>query len=300
MIRFLGSIVFAIIGIASVNVVLLKYSPGDPAIAILGEHATPEAIHLIRTELGLDDPMFAQWVRSLKRTLTFDFGASYRSKIPVSQEIARTFPVTFLLGGLAIFLASFLGVGMGWWISGRRNRWVPTVRGLLFGLQNVPIFLIGLSLVLVVAGMWNLLPVSGIADPSGWILPVLTLSVYPTILIARMTIQNLEENLGKDYVRTALAKGVSMPKAKFVHALPNALLPILTTIGSYAGVLCSGAVMTETVFAIPGVGRLMLQAVENRDLPLIQGTLTCVVLLIFGSSLLADLGAKFLDPRSRR
>lgn len=295
--RALTSLV-VVLGIILLVTLILDLIPGDPVVMILGQNATAEQVAALRHELGLDRPLFVRYVDYIGRALTGDLGRSIMTRRPVAAEVADAWPNTLLLAAAAIGIAVALGIGLGTASALRPNGWFDLgVRLLaLLGL-SMPIFWIGLVFIYIFGFYLRLLPIGGSGTPQHLILPAVTLALPSVALIARMTRSSLLEVLGEDYVRTARAKGLSEPAVLLAHALKNALIPVVTVIGLQFGQLLGGAILTETVFAWPGLGRLVVLAIFARDYPLLQG-----IVLIFAFSyvvvnLLVDLAYAWLDPR---
>ncbi len=295
--RALTSLV-VVLGIVLLVTLILDLIPGDPVVMILGQNATAEQVAALRHELGLDRPLFVRYVDYIGRALTGDLGRSIMTRRPVAAEVADAWPNTLLLAAAAIGIAVALGIGLGTASALRPNGWFDLgVRLLaLLGL-SMPIFWIGLVFIYIFGFYLRLLPIGGSGTPQHLILPAVTLALPSVALIARMTRSSLLEVLGEDYVRTARAKGLSEPVVLLAHALKNALIPVVTVIGLQFGQLLGGAILTETVFAWPGLGRLVVLAIFARDYPLLQG-----IVLIFAFSyvvvnLLVDLAYAWLDPR---
>lgn len=286
----------------------IRWVPGDPAIAIAGELATPELVARVREDMGLDRPLLVQYGIYLGRMAQGEMGRSVRSGLPVSQEIALRLPRTVQLAALSLLLAAAIGIPIGVLSATRANTWVDAVSMMLALLGvSMPIFWLGLMLIIFFAlTLPNWLGLSGpVLPPTGsgtWqhlIMPVIALAANSMAIQARMTRACMLDVLRADYIRTARSKGVSEWSIIYGHGLRNALIPIVTVIGLQFGTLLGGAVLTETVFAWPGLGRLLVDAIGYRDYPVIQGA----VLVITGGfvfvNLLVDVLYAFLDPRIR-
>ncbi|GAU81855.1 ABC transporter permease [Bosea sp. BIWAKO-01] len=287
---------------------LLHFSAGDPAAIIAGDYATPQQIVAIRQRLGLDDPLLIQFWRWAARVLSGDLGVSIFSNTPVSRLIIQRLEPTLSLALLtmlfAVSIAVSLGVIAAWRVGSLVDRALMGFSVLGF---SMPAFVVGYGLIYIFAIELRWLPVQGykpLADGVGpWllhlILPTVTLGLAYIALIARMTRASMLEVLEEDYIRTAKAKGVTTKKMLMKHALKNAGVPIITVIGIGVALLIGGVVITETVFNIPGIGRLVVDAISKRDYPIIQG----VILLFSGIyvlvNLLVDLSYSLIDPRIR-
>jgi peptide/nickel transport system permease protein len=287
---------------------LLRMVPGDPAAVIAGDAATNEQVRDIRERLGLEKPIPVQFAIWLGRLVQGDLGQSFFFKKPVADLIAQRFEPTLALGVCALVLAVSVAVPLGVLAAFRQGSWVDRlVMGLSVMGFSLPLFVLGYLLVYIFAVELEWLPVQGYARIAEgfWpfierlILPSVALSVGYIALIARITRTSVLEVLNEDYIRTARAKGLTDREVLVRHALRNAAVPILTIIGIGLAVLIGGAVVTESVFAIPGLGRLTVEAVLSRDFPVIQALIllfSCGYLLV---NLLIDIGYAFLDPRIR-
>ena len=274
--------------------------PGDPARIFAGEEAPQERVDQIRRDLGLDQPILVQYGRYLSRLLRGDLGQSISSRRPVVTEIRNRFGNTFSLALAAITLATVVGILLGVvsaLFRGQLLDYLVTILALL-GI-SVPVFWLGLLLMQLFSVELGWLPAAGYGTWRHYVMPTITLSVFSIAFITRMTRSSLLETIQQDYVRTARAKGVRERLVLLLHSLRNALLPITIVVGLRFGYMVGGAVITEEVFAWPGMGRLLILAVAQRDIPLVQG-----LLLVFASSfvlvnLLVDILYAFLDPRIR-
>ena len=298
----LGRIVQVIptlIGVSLIAFVAMRML-GDPAHLVLGENATPQAVAEYRREQGLDQPLHLQYVRFLASALQGDFGYSFRYRTPVFPLLLERLPATVMLGLAALGLAVAVGVPLGILAALRRGRWGDElIRVVALVGQAVPGFFLGLVLIIVFAVNLGWLPTGGTGDWRHLVLPSISLSAFLMALIMRFTRSSLLEVLGQDYIRTARAKGLSERTATLRHAMRNTLIPLVTVIALQAGVLFSGAVVTETVFGWPGVGRLAVEAVQGRDFPLIQATVLFMSGAVVLINLLVDISYAFLDPRVR-
>jgi peptide/nickel transport system permease protein len=285
---------------------LIHLTPGDPASYMLGPSATPEEVAHLRSVLGLDRPLPAQFVLWLGRAVRGDLGHSIFMGIPVTTAIAERLEPTLLITVVAVLIETLLGISAGLLAATRRNSWVDqlTMACAALGL-SMPSFWLGLNLILLVGVRLRWLPVAGYVplaqDPWGALrsvlLPASSLGFISAALIARLTRSSLLEVLGLDYVRTARAKGVGGAAVVWRHAFRNALLPVLTAIGNSFTVLLGGLVVTEQVFAIPGVGQLVINSVLRRDYPVIQGTVLYIVTVYVLVNVGVDVLYAFLDPR---
>ena len=306
--RRLVSTVFVMAIVAVIIFLLLRLAPGDPVAILVGDNASPEQITAIRQHMGLDDPLIVQFWRWASRVLVGDLGISIFSNEPVSKLVLQRLEPTLSLAATTILLAVVIAVSFGVLAAWKVGTWIDrTVMAISVASFSVPVFVVGYILIYVFAIQLRWLPVQGYEPFSEgfvtWlrhlILPSIALGLAYVALIARITRAAMLEVLAEDYVRTAHAKGVATGPVLMKHALKNAGVPIITVIGIGVALLIGGVVITETVFNIPGIGRLVVDAIQYRDYPIIQG-----VMLIFSGTyviinLLVDLSYTLLDPRIR-
>lgn len=284
--------------VTAVVYLLLSFAPGDPAELMLGVDATPESIARLRAEMGLDLPLWRQFAGFLSGVLVGDFGDSYQTGRPVLGEIRRVLPVTAQLSGIAIVLATLVGVATGVVSAVKQYSWTDSIlRILILAGVSMPTFWLGLMLMVLFSGYLHWLPSSGWGTWREAVLPCLTLSVFPLAVITRMTRSSMLEVIRQDYVRTAMSKGLNRWSVILGHALPNAFIPVITVIGLQFGVLLAGAVIVESVFAIPGLGQLTVVAVFARDYPLIRAAVILAAAMFTLINLLVDITYAFLNPR---
>ena len=289
-----------IIGVLFIIFTIIYITPGDPASLLLGERARPEDIAALRLEMGLDDPFFIQFFGYLGRAARLDFGTSYQTKRPVFDELKDRFPTTILLAAISIVFAIIVGVPSGILCAMKHNSMadsITTVLGLI--ILSIPNFWLGLMLILLFSVTLGWLPVSGFSTPLHWIMPMLTLGLSFSGIFMRYTRSSMLEVIRQDYIRTARAKGQKESTVIFKHALRNALIPVITLAGISFGGLLGGAILTETVFAIPGVGGYMVQSIRSRDTPIIQGGVLMIAIGFSFVNLLVDILYSFVDPRIR-
>ena len=303
MIRFLGArLLYAgavLLGVATL-VFGLVHVAGDPLAGLVPPGSSPEQTAAIRRQYGLDRSLPEQYLTFLGRAVQGDFGDSWRQGRPALAAVLDRLPATLALTAAAVALALLFGGVVGLAAGTGRGRAVgagATAFALLG--QALPGFWLGTVLILVFAVRLGWLPPSGLDGPSSLVLPAVTLAAYPAATIARLLRASLADTLRQDYVRTARGKGLPRAVVARRHALRNAVLPVLAFVGVQAGFLLGGAVVVESVFAYPGVGRLALGAVADRDLPLIQAFVVVVAAVIVGVNALVDLIARLLDPRLR-
>lgn len=274
--------------------------PGDPVAQMLGEGARAEDLDQLRHALGLDQPLPLQYGRYLGGVLRGDLGESFRFQQPVAGVILSRYPATLELAFVSLLVCAAIGIPAGMLAAQRRG--TPTDHSIgvftLLGL-SVPNFALGPVLVLVFSVILGWLPVSGRGGPAHLVLPAITLGAALAAILTRMVRSSVIEELSSDYVRAARAKGLSESAVLFRHAFRNALIPILTILGLQFGTLLAGAIVTETIFSWPGIGRLAVQAIESRDYPLLQGCILLIAVSYVVVNLLTDLVYAAVDPRVR-
>jgi peptide/nickel transport system permease protein len=287
-----------IFGVIFIVMLTIEMVPGDPAELMLGEHATQEAVQSVRTALGLDKPLLTRYLLYLTNLAKGDMGRSIRENRAVTKEISDVWPATLELTIAAMAIAILIGLAVGILSAVRPNSYFDNINRILslFGL-SMPVFWTGLVLIVIFSFWLRLLPIGGIGSLRHLILPAFTLSLPSIAMISRMTRSSLLEVLQEDYVRTARAKGLSKRAVILRHALRNALIPIVTLSGLQMGQLMGGAILTETVFAWPGLGRLMVRAIFARDYILLQGAVLVFALVFVLINLIVDISYSFLDPR---
>ena len=290
-----------LLGVVFVVMLTVDLLPGDAVTLMLGEHATKDAVAKLRDHLGLDKPFLVRYLEYVGRVVRGDLGRSIQQNRPVSDELADAWPATLELTIAALVLAAVAGIVAGVASAVWPNSIFDALArlGSLFGL-SMPIFWTGLVLIVVFSLWLNWLPVGGAGSLTHLILPAVTLALPSVAMISRMTRAAVLDVLREDYVRTARAKGVGEIWVLGRHALRNAFIPILTLLGLQSGQLMGGAVLTETVFAWPGLGRLMVKAIFARDYILLQGAVLVFALAFVVINLLVDLSYGLLDPRIGR
>lgn len=326
--RRLFHLIFILIGVSILVFLMLRLIPGDPAHLLVGELASPQDIARIREKLGLDSSYVYQYFIYASNLLKGDMGTSIRSNVPVSQEIFVRFLATVELSIAAMLISSLIGILAGV-ISSVRQYSIFDYFSMMMALVGIsmPIFWLGLMLMYLFSVKWGILPMMGrftmgldyhvisglvILDSllSGdiqlffnsvkhLILPAFTLATIPMAIIARMTRSSMLEVMSKDYIRTARAKGLSRGTVIFRHALKNAFLPIITVIGLNFGLLLGGAVLTETIFSWPGLGRYVVDSLSARDYPAVQGCILFFAVIMVIVNLTVDIFYLYLDPRLR-
>ena len=297
-----------LLGVSLIVFMVLHLAPGDPAEVMLGANANKEDLDRLRAQLGLDQPLHAQYLTWIGHVLQGDLGRSLWMKRPVLGEVLERFKATLVLTGTALLLSTLGGIALGIASATRANSLLDRLSAVasLFG-ASMPVFWLGIVLMVVFSLWLGWLPASGMYAPYGGgglrdllahlVLPAVTLAAASVTIIARLTRATMLETLGQDYVRTARAKGLGERMVVWRHALKNALIPIVTVVGVQAGYLLGGAVLTETVFAWPGVGTLVVQGILARDMPLVQGGVLVIALSFVLVNLAVDTLYAWLDPR---
>jgi ABC-type dipeptide/oligopeptide/nickel transport system permease component len=287
-------------GVATLVFSLIHLVPGDPAQAMLGDGASPEDIAQLRTRLGLDRPLVEQYGRYLKGLVQGDLGTSLRTQQPVTTQIAERLPATAELASAAMLVAVALALPLGLIAAVWRGTWVDqSAMGLALVGISVPGFWLGPLLALIFAVELGWLPVSGRGTLAHLVLPAITLGSALAAILARMTRASVLEELREQYVVAARARGASRVRAVVVHALRNSLIPVVTILGLQLGAVLTGSIITETIFSWPGVGRLLIQSINFRDYPMVQGCILLIAVTYVTMNLLTDLVYGWLDPRIR-
>lgn len=295
--RIMASIA-VILSMAFLVMLIMDIIPGDPAAMMLGENATPEMIQELRSQMGLDQPLLIRYVNYIWNVAHGDLGRSVREMAPVSKLIGDTLPNTLILTAAGMFLTLIIGIPLGLVSGARAGSWIDHLSRLtsLIGLC-MPVFWIGLILIYFFSFKLGWFPVGGTGSFSHLILPSVTLAAYTVAAIARMSRSSLMEVLAEDYIRTARAKGLAYWLVVWRHGFKNSLIPIVTVFGMQVGNLMGGAILTETVFSWPGIGRLMIGAIMDRDYLLLQGTILVFSAAYIFINLLVDLSYGLIDPR---
>jgi ABC-type dipeptide/oligopeptide/nickel transport system permease component len=307
-IRRLLAAVPTLLAVLTLVFVIVRIVPGDPAIAILGDRATPLAVAALQAKLGVDRPIWTQYVDFLGKSLTGDFGRSMVTDRPIVADVVAVLPHTIDLTLAAMVIGVALGIPLGVLAALYRNRPADiAVRMVsLLGL-SFPVFVSGIFMLLAFALHWRIFPVIGnanLADPldrlSKLVLPALTLGIVMAAYITRVTRSAMLQVLGEDYMRTARAKGVPWRRAVWRHGLRNAGLPVVTVVGLYFGILIGNSVLTEIVFSRPGLGKIIVGALNQRDYTMLQGLMVIYCFLIVVVNLITDLTYGLIDPRVKQ
>jgi peptide/nickel transport system permease protein len=292
-----------LLGVTVLAFLIFHLTPGDPARVMLGEMgqgASAEAVEALRHQLGLDRPWYVQYGDFLFKAVQGDLGRSFRGDRPVVTEVLTRFPLTLQLSLISLGLAALIGIPAGIIAAVKRNTWVDYLVMFLALLGvSLPSFWFAIMLMQLFALKWQLLPPSGVGTWQQMVMPSVTVALSSVAFIVRMTRSSLLDQLREDYVRTARAKGATEARVILRHALRNAFIPVLTTLGLQFGSLLGGAVIVESIFSLPGLGRLTVDAILGRDLPMIQGVVLFVAIIFSLVNLVVDLGYAALDPRIR-
>lgn len=297
--RRIALLVPVIVGVTFIVFTLMYLTPGDPAKIILGESAPAESVQQLREEMGLNKPYLVQYGNYLKNLVVKqDIGKSYVTKRPVLKEIKDAFPATLKLAALSMVFAILIGIPIGIISAVKQYSFFDTF-SMIFALIGIsmPVFWLGLLLILLFSVQLHWLPASGFSSFKYMILPAVSLGAQSVAIITRMTRSSMLEVVRQDYIRTVRAKGQKESIVIFKHALGNALIPIITIVGLQFGGLLGGAVLTESIFSIPGVGRLMVDAIKMRDFPVVQGGVLLIAITFSIVNLLVDLLYAYVDPR---
>jgi peptide/nickel transport system permease protein/glutathione transport system permease protein len=304
-IRRLLAAIPTLLAVLTLVFVIVRIVPGDPALVILGDQATPEAAAALRARLGLDRPLWTQYFDFITRALTGDFGNSLVTGRPIVDEVKAVLPHTIDLTLASMVFGIVIGVPLGIWAALHRNRAIDVAARILslFGL-SFPVFVSGIFALLLFSLHWRLFPVIGGADLSSpidrlhkLVLPAATLGLVMAAYITRVTRSAMLASLSEDYIRTARAKGVPWRRVVWVHGLRNASLPIVTVVGLYVGILIGNSVLTEIVFNRPGLGKVIVGALNQRDYAMLQGLMVIYCFLIVVVNAVTDLLYGVLDPR---
>ncbi|MFP4431865.1 MAG: nickel ABC transporter permease [Spirochaetota bacterium] len=288
------------LGVSFLVFTIMFFTPGDPAKILLGERAPEAEVQALRTQMGLDDPFFVQYGRFIFNALRGDLGRSLTTRRPASEELFARFPATMQLAAMGVLVAVVIGIPIGI-VSATRQYSAFDGASMVLALIGVsmPNFWQGIMMVLLFSIVLGWFPSSGYGTFAHLIMPSLTIGTSSAATITRMTRSSMLEVVRQDYIRTARAKGLSERVVITRHALKNALIPIVTVIGLQFGYLLGGAVLTETIFSWPGVGRLMVDAIRQRDYPVVQGGVLLLALAFSVVNLVVDVLYAYIDPRIR-
>ncbi|MBN2551931.1 MAG: ABC transporter permease [Spirochaetales bacterium] len=298
--RRLGRLLLTIFLISTIVFFIIRIIPGDPALVVAGMDATPEAIDAIRARLGTDQPLALQFVQWLWNVVRFDFGESLISGQPITGLVFQRFPLTLSLALLGILISILIAIPLG--VISAVRRWSAwDYSGMAFSQigMAIPSFWLGIMLLLIFAVKIPIFPLFGAGSIVHLILPAISLGIARAAIILRLTRASMIEELSKEYVITARAKGLTERMVKYKHALKNALLPVITITGIQLGYMLGGAIITEQVFSLPGLGRLFLTGIYQRDFPLIQGGVVFVAIIFSLINFTVDILYSVLNPRIR-
>jgi len=288
-------------GVTILTFLIISAVPGDPARIIAGENASSEEIASIRDQLGTDKPLVYQYVDYVKGVAKGDFGTSLRTDIPVIQEIFSRLPVSIIIIGFSILIMSIVGITAGTLSAIKPNGFIDNIvmTFALFGI-SMPTFWIGLMFIMLFSNYLHVLPSGGDTELIDFIMPTIVLSIVSSGIIARLARSSMLEKIDEDYNRTARAKGIKERVVIYKHTLKNALIPVVTIIGMEFGTLLGGTVLVETVFSMNGIGRYIVDAIQYRDFPAVQGSILFVALAFVLVMLIVDLSYMIIDPRIRQ
>lgn len=287
-----------LIGISLITFILLNVVPGDPVTLMMKEHVKPDVIERVRQQMNLDDPAYIRFFRFLWGAVQGDFGVSYKLKRPVADLLFDAFPNTLKLAVSAAVVSWIIGIPAGIFSAVKRNSFVDNIfMGFSLLGVSIPVFWAGLLFQYIFSLKLGWLPVSGFTSFKHLVMPSIVLGWSSAGTIARLTRSNLLEVMRNDYIRTARAKGNADIRVIVKHALKNSMLPVVTVMALQVAGLLSGAVITESVFGIPGIGRIAVNAIQNRDMPLLQGSVIFTTFIVILGNLVADILYSFIDPR---
>jgi peptide/nickel transport system permease protein len=285
-------------GMVFITFFLLNVVPGDPIALMMKDHISPDVVARVRAQMHLDDPAFVRFFRFLWNALHGDFGISYKLNRPVASLLLTAFPNTLKLAVAAAFVSWIIGIPAGILSAVRRYSFADNFfMGFSVMGVSMPVFWTGLLFQYLFAYKLGILPVAGFKGPEYLVMPAIVLGWSSAGTIARLTRSSLLEVMRNDYIRTARAKGLAEIRVILDHALKNSLLPVVTVMALQVAGLLSGAVITESVFGIPGVGRVAVNAIQSRDMPLLQGSVVLTTFLVIAGNIIADITYSYLDPR---
>lgn len=287
-----------IIGVTLLIFLLQAFTPGDPAQLALGSDATEAELEQWREERGLNDPIIVQYLRYMWGVLHGDLGISYRSPKNITRTIIERWPTTFLVALLSVSISAVIGIVLGILAALNRNNWIDSAARLMGMLGvSMPNFWFALLMIMYFAVEKKWFPVSGFGTPAHWVLPMATVGILGSCGLLRLTRSAVLDSLSADYVRTARSKGQKESKVVIHHVLRNALIPIVTSVGGHFAGALGGTIIIEQIFSIPGLGQLMVNAIYQRDYPLIRGSVVLVAVTASVVNLLIDLVYAAIDPR---
>lgn len=298
--RRLFTLIPVVLGVVTAVFLIIHLVPGDPVVLMLGQNAQPADIEALRTQLGLNDPLYVQYFTFWSKILSGNLGTSIYYREPVISLIVQRLPATALLAVSALMLSLLIAFPLGILSALYQRKW-PDYFSLGFSILGIsmPVFWLGPLLIILFSIYLGLLPVAGLSSWKHLILPSFTLGFGMAAITTRMIRSSMIEVLNKEYIRTAYAKGLNRFRVIVNHALKNVMIPVITIVGLQLGALLGGAIITEVVFSYPGIGRLLILAILRRDYPLVQGSILIIALLYLLINLIADLLYASIDPRVR-
>ena len=297
-IRRLFMMIPIMVGVTFIIFFITYITPGDPAVLMLGEAAPLEALEALRQSMGLNDPFLQRYVTYVANLLQGDLGISFVTRRGVLEEIFARFPTTLLLAFYGTILSMIIGIPLGI-LSATKQYTIFDTTSTALGLTmvSIPNFWLGLMLIILFSVNLGWLPPSGVATWQAWILPIFTIGTGSAAMVMRITRSSMLEVIRQDYIRTARAKGQKESVIIWKHAMRNAMIPVVTAIGLDFGMLLGGAVLTETIYSIPGLGRYMVDSIRTRDFPIIQGGVLFLAIVFSLVNLLVDILYAYIDPR---
>ena len=302
MLKYIGKrllqMIPVLLGVSFIIFSLMEITTGNPARQLLGPDATDEAVAAMEEELGLNDPFLVRYVNYIGGVLHGDFGTSYSTKEPVINELMARYPTTVLFAVLTVLIACVIGIPLGIISATKQYSWIDNLStGFAMLGVSIPTFWLGLMLMLLFSVKLNWLPATGFYGPIYWVLPAITVGLPASAGIIRMTRSSMLEVVRQDYIRTARAKGQTERKIIYGHALENAMIPVITVVGITFGQSLGGQIVTEQVFAVPGLGKLMVEAINARNYPVVEGGVLLIAFAYCVINLLVDILYAYLDPR---
>ncbi len=291
--------VIVLLGVVLIIFLINSFAPGDPVINMIGTSFTQEQYDTVKHELGLDQPLLVRYVQYVKGIVTeFDFGISYQTKQAIADELVRRMPISILLAILSVTLTVILGIPCGVASATRQYSaldYTVTAASLFFA--AMPSFWLALMLIIIFSLNLGWFPASGVDTWKAWVLPCLAVGLSPIATVARTTRSSMLEVIRQDYIRTAKSKGLSSSRIIWKHALKNALIPVVTVVGMQLGLVMGGSMVVEVIFNIPGLGTMLLNAINNQDYPVIQGCVLVISFVVCFMSLAVDILYAYIDPR---
>lgn len=288
-----------LLGVLFIVFTINRLTPGDPVAAILGSQYTPEQYAQQEAAMGLDKPFLVQFFNYVKNIVThFDFGTSYQSRQSVGREILKRLPTTLSIGVLGVIVTAIIGIPLGIVAATHQNSifdYIVTVVSMFFA--SMPNFWMALMMIIIFSLNLHWVPATGLATWKAWILPILSLGLSPVASVTRMTRSSMLEVIRQDYIRTARAKGLEENRVIRRHALKNALINVVTVLGFQMSMIMGGSVIVESIFAIPGLGTYMMQGINTKDYPVVQGCVLIIAMAVCIMNLIVDLVYGFIDPR---